>query len=198
MDLEEDPGKDGETMIIQSTTNPKTKFTRACIGEATLALLHEEEYSKVRVSDIVKKAGVARASFYKYYDSPYAALSDYIQIIISEYMEDTLGMQLRDKFMERDQILYSLQYFDRYADCFLTLARRGLHGIMLEGVNRFMEENIQTARKVSVYELYSYAGGMLNTFLKWEQEGKKDSAEDVADMLYDLYSYEKRAKVQNT
>ena len=25
-----------------------------------------------------------------------------------------------------------------------------------------------------------------------EQEGKKDSAEDVADMLYDLYSYERR------
>ena len=63
---------------------------------------------------------------------------------------------------------------------------------MLESVNRFMEENIKTSTKVSVYELYSYAGGLLNTFLKWEQEGKKYSAEQVADMLYDLYSYERR------
>ena len=55
-----------------------------------------------------------------------------------------------------------------------------------------MEENIQTVKRISVYELYSYAGGLLNTFLKWEEDGKKDSAEDVADMLYDLYSYETR------
>ena len=55
-----------------------------------------------------------------------------------------------------------------------------------------MEENVQTSKKLSVYELYSYAGGLLNTFLKWEQEGKKDSAEEVADMLYDLYSYKRK------
>ena len=74
----------------------------------------------------------------------------------------------------------------------MTLAEHGLHGIMLEGVNQFMEENVKTTKKISVYELYSYAGGLLNTFLKWEQEGKKDSAEDVADMLYDLYSHSMR------
>ena len=179
-------------MIVNSSLNQKTKFMRTCIGEATLALMANTEFSKLKVSDIVKKAGIARASFYKYYGSPYAALSDYLQIIIGEYMEDSQGAQARDRYMERDHILYSLKYFDRYADCFLTLAKHGLHGIMLEGVNRFMEENIKTSTRQSVYELYSYAGGLLNTFLKWEQEGKKDSAEEVADMLYDLYSYERR------
>ena len=179
-------------MIVNSVTNPKTIFTRTCIGEAILVLLGEVEFTKLKVSDVVKKAGVARASFYKHYDSLYAALSDYIHIIISEYMEDKQGAQARDRYMERDHILYALTFFDRYAEVFLTLAKQGLHGIMLEAVNRFMEENVQTTQKVSVYELYSYAGGLLNTFLKWEQEGKKDSAEDVADMLYDLYSYEKR------
>ena len=179
-------------MIVNNVLNQKTKFTRTCIGQAILVLMADTEFTKLKVSDIVKKAGVARASFYKYYESPYQALTDYLQIIIAEYMEDHQGSQVRDKYMDRDHILYSLKYFDRHADCFLTLARHGLHGIMLEGVNRFMEENIQTSNKISVYELYSYAGGLLNTFLKWEQEGKKDSAEDVADMLYDLYSYERR------
>ena len=168
--------------------NTKTKFTRSCIGEAILALLQDTEFPKLKVSDIVKKAGVARASFYKYYDSPYAALTDYLQIIISEYVEDNQGTQQRDTYMERDHILYSLEFFDRYADFFTTLAKHGLHGILLEGVNQFMEENVKTTKQISVYELYSYAGGLLNPFLKWEQEGKKDSAEDVADMLYDLYS----------
>ena len=179
-------------MIINSGLNQKTKFTRACIGEAILALMETTEFAKLKVSDVVKKAGVARASFYKYYESLYDALTDYLQIIIGEYVEDHPEKQKRENYMERDHILYSLIFFDRYADCFLTLAKNGLHGIMLEGVNRVMEENVQTSKKLSVYELYSYAGGLLNTFLKWEQEGKKDSAEEVADMLYDLYSYKRK------
>ena len=179
-------------MIIRSNVNQKTKFTRICIGEAILALLKDHEFTKIKVSDVVRKAGVARASFYKHYTSLYGALADYLQIIISDYVEAGEKMHMRESYMQRDHILYSLKYFDQYADAFLTLARHGLHGIMLEGVNRYMEENIQTVKRISVYELYSYAGGLLNTFLKWEEDGKKDSAEDVADMLYDLYSYETR------
>ena len=143
-------------MIIRSNVNQKTKFTRICIGEAILALLKDHEFTKIKVSDVVRKAGVARASFYKHYTSLYGAPSDYLQIIISDYVEAGEKMHMRESYMQRDHILYSLKYFDQYADVFLTLARHGLHGIMLEGVNRYMEENIQTVKRISVYELYSY------------------------------------------
>lgn len=188
-------------MIINSGLNQKTKFIRTCIGEAIIVLMADMEFTKLKVSDIVKKAGVARASFYKYYESPYAALRDYIAIIIGECVENDEGAQDRDTYMEREHILYTLNYFDQYAECFLTLAKQGLHGIMLDSINYFMEKNIETEISTSMYELYSYAGGLLNTFLKWEEGGKQDSAEEVADMLYDLYSYqwkelELKAKVQ--
>lgn len=175
-------------MIVSADVNQKTKFTRMCISEAILALLETTEFTKLKVSDIVKKAGVARASFYKYYDSPYAALTDYLGIIIGEYMQENQSRQNRSRYLERDHILYSLQFFDRYAHFFLTLAKHKLHGIMLDGINDFVTENIQTAKQLSVYELYSYAGSLLNTFLKWEEGGKKDSAEEVADTIYHLYS----------
>ena len=175
-------------MIVNSDNNPKTKFTRMCISEAILALLETTEFPRLKVSDIVKRAGVARASFYKYYDSPYAALTDYLGIIIAEYMQENQAHQERSRYLERDHILFSLQFFDRYANFFLTLSRHKLHGIMLDGINSFMTENIHTAKRLSVYELYSYAGSLLNSFLKWEEGGKADSAEEVADTIYHLYS----------
>lgn len=174
-------------MIVSVQVNQKTKFTRMCITEAILALLETTEFAKLKVSDIVKKAGVARASFYKYYDSPYTALTDYLGIIIGEYMQENRMQQTRSNYLEREHILYSLRFFDRYADFFLTLAKHKLHGIMLDGINNFMIENIQTAKRLSVYELYSYAGSLLNSFLKWEEGGKTDSAEEVADTIYHLY-----------
>ncbi|MBQ2101324.1 MAG: TetR/AcrR family transcriptional regulator, partial [Lachnospiraceae bacterium] len=103
-------------MIIRSNVNQKTKFTRICIGEAILALLKDHEFTKIKVSDVVRKAGVARASFYKHYTSLYGALADYLQIIISDYVEAGEKMHMRESYMQRDHILYSLKYFDQYAD----------------------------------------------------------------------------------
>ena len=131
---------------------------------------------------------MARASFYKYYDSPYNALTDYLQIIITEYVEESRAKQVRSTYLDRDHILYSLKFFDKYARYFMTLANQKLHAILLDGINRFMMEHITPTKKLSVYEMYSYAGGLLNTFLKWEEEGKKDSPEEIADTLYRLYS----------
>lgn len=174
-------------MIIKNR-NKKTEFTRMCIAEAIVSLLETTEYSKLKVSQIIKKAGVARMTFYKYYDSPYSALTDYLRIIIGEYIESSKAKLESQAYMEYEHILFSLRFFDRYANYFLTLAKYKLHGIMLDGINRFMTEYIQPAKKLSVYELYSYAGGLLNSFLKWEEEGKKDSAEEIAQTMYAMYN----------
>ena len=85
-------------MIVSAGINPKTKFTRMCISEAILSLLETTDFAKLKISDIVRKAGVARASFYKYYDSPYAALTDYLGIIIGEYMQESRSWQERVSF----------------------------------------------------------------------------------------------------
>ena len=40
-----------------------------CIGEAVFALMDKKAYSAIKISDIVKKAGVSRMTFYHYYES---------------------------------------------------------------------------------------------------------------------------------
>ena len=40
-----------------------------------------------------------------------------------------------------------------------------------------------------MYELYAYAGGLLNSFLKWEENGKRESAHSVALMIYRLFNH---------
>ena len=176
-------------MTIHTQTNEKTKFTRMCISEAVIALLETQPFEKIKISQVVKRAGVARMTFYKYYDSLYSALTDYLDIIISEYIEESSAVQDRMTYMSYEHILYSLQFFDRYATFFITLEKNNLHSIMLDGINLFMEQHVQTRRALSVYELYAYAGGLLNSFLKWEMSGKADSAGSIAQVIYHLYNY---------
>ena len=126
-------------------------------------------------------------TFYKYYDSPKSALTDYLHIIISEYIEQGNTLKINHSFRTYDHILYSINFFDQYADFFLIMVRNGLHSILLNGINQFMADHIDTDEEITVYEVYGYAGALLNTFLNWEANEKKDSAQEVARHLYALY-----------
>ena len=175
-------------MVVKTEQNRKTVFTRMCIGEAVASMLTDTPLDKLKVSDVAKKAGVARMTFYKYYSCPKAALTDYLDILVSEYMEENSENQNRFLYMDYEHILYSLKFFDRYADFFMKLYHNNLYGILIEGVDAFMEAHIQTQRQLSKYMLYSYAGGLLNSFLKWEEGGKAEPVEDVAKTIFWLYN----------
>lgn len=175
-------------MIIKLKSNRKTEFTRRCIAEAIIDLMKDEHLDRIKKSAIIKRAGVSRMTFYKYYNSPNAALKDYLGMLVAEYLEESKKSSKGDSYFEYEHILYSLNFFDKYADFFLTLYNHGFYSILIEGVNQFMQENIMTTHELSVYKLYAYAGGLLNTFIKWEENGKQDSAEEISDMIYKLYN----------
>ena len=66
--------------------NKRTRFTRMCIGEAVFVLMDKKEYEKIKISDIVKTAGVSRMTFYHYYETKEDALSDYFHEIVAGYV----------------------------------------------------------------------------------------------------------------
>ncbi|MCR5145322.1 MAG: TetR/AcrR family transcriptional regulator [Lachnospiraceae bacterium] len=162
--------------------NQKTEFTRRCIGEAVIQMLQTTEFSKLKISDIVKRAGVSRTSFYNYYTDVYEVLTDYLNIIIAEYIIE--GEKSNNNgFFEYHHIIFSFEFFDKYAEYFMTLTRHRLHSIVFEGINEFVLNYIKTDRDESMYRRYAYAGALLNSFLMWEEGGKKEPVEDIARNL---------------
>lgn len=166
----------------------KTRFTRMCIAQAVIELMKNESLEKLTVSAVVKRAGVSRMTFYNYYHTLVDALTDYLEELVAEYLAESETDPDAGNYLEYSHILFSLKFFDRYADYFLTMAENHLHSILLDGVNDFMLKYISGDTGHSVYELYCYSGGLLNTFLKWEEGGKKESPERIAEVLFRLYN----------
>ena len=177
-------------MRIKTERSSRTINTRLAIGEAILDELEKREFNRIRVSDVIRRAKVSRMSFYRYYESLYDALCDYLNIVVNGYMIEGGEVDDPGVFMRLDHIEFSLNYFDRYARYFLTLNSHGLYAILIDAVNEYMMKNILPQKKLHMYELYAYAGGLLNSFLKWEENGKKESARNVAEMIYRLYKQE--------
>lgn len=176
-------------MKIKTELNNRTVSTRMAIGDAIIDELQEKEFSKIRVSDVIRRAKVSRMSFYRYYENLYDALCDYLNIIVNGYMIEGGEKDDPDVFMRLDHIEFSLNYFDRYARYFLTLNNNGLYAILMDAVNEYMVKNILPQKKLHMYELYAYAGGLLNSFMKWEEDGKNETAHNVASMIYRLYDH---------
>lgn len=175
-------------MIDLNRKTERNSFTRRCIAEAIIDLMQREDFYHIKISHVAKRAGVSRKTFYNYYDSIYSALTDYLQEIISEYLNESHATPQSGHFLEYEHILFSLRFFDRYAFFFLTLTKQGLHALLLDGINQFMLEHFSKRKNHSVFEMYCYAGGLLNCFLKWEESHKIESVEEITDILYQLYN----------
>lgn len=172
--------------LSDSNKTKRNRFTRMCIGEALINLMEQRDYDSIKISDIVAKAGISRMTYYNYYHTKTDVLEDYLQEVVADYLRSANDENTKNKiggFQDYEHILHALNFFDQYAGFFLTLIRSGLYSIIIDAVNRFMEEQVLPIYPRSVYRLYYYSGALLNTFLKWEENGKKESAEEIAEII---------------
>ncbi len=176
-------------MLTFDVDKAKSLFTRQCIGETIVSLLQNSELNSLKIFDIVKKAGVSRVTFYRYYASTKDALEDYLHIIVNEFIIES-DTTIHGSYLSYQHILFAFNFFDKYREYFLVMKKRGLYSILINAVNKFCEEHIKFDNEIEVYKTYSYAGSLLNTFLMWEENNKKDKAEDVARTMYELYGQE--------
>ena len=153
-----------------------------CIGEAVFALMDKKEYEKIKVSDIVKRAGVSRVTFYHYYETKEDALTDFFHEIVAGYIRECREEQV-GRFHDRSSIIHALKYFDRYSVFILKLVDAKLLYIIQDAMNDYMMKRIMPHYKIPVYELYFYGGALLNVFIQWEKNGKREPAEMIADQM---------------
>lgn len=161
----------------------RNRFTRMCIGEAIVALMKKKEYDKIKISEIVEKAGVSRMTYYHYYETKNDALNDYFKEIVNMYVLACEKRGLVGEFHSSRNIRFALEFFDEYADFIMTLNKNGLYSIIIEGMNRYIYSNFSPLYQGNEFELYFYAGGLLNIFIKWQEKGKEQSKEEIADII---------------
>lgn len=161
-----------------------------CIGESIFILMDKKEYEKIKISDIVKTAGVSRMTFYHYYETKEDALSDYFHEIVAGYIRECRTEKI-GRFNDRSSIVHALKYFDQYEIFISKLVQAKLQYILWNAMNDYMSRRIMPKYKIPEYELYFYGGALLNVFLKWQQDGKKESAEEIAQTIITSMGLEK-------
>lgn len=161
----------------------KSRKTRMKIGDTIIALMEKQELGAITVSKICELAGVSRMTFYHYYETKEAALMDYLSELISLFVEEAKALKINVKLGSIEHICFSFDFFSRYEKFLLQLEKSGCYDILINGVNRFLEINYKDTFKDAIYNLYFYAGALLNVFMKWLKSGRKESVDSVAKLV---------------
>lgn len=155
------------------------------ITAALFSLMQEKSLADIHITEIIRTAGVARASFYRNYCSKEDVVVTLIRDILREYREQVRYES--GSFYNHHNVLLSFRYFEKYREYVLDLYRSGFGCTILEELNLFHEsvEGTMPASSVEKYELYLYIGALFNTALVWLSEEPRASAEEITDFFQD-------------
>ena len=150
------------------------------IADALFDLMHEKSISEITVTEIIRKAGVARASYYRNYESKEDVLVTLIRDVLESF-RITMDYDLSDGIDEH-HVERCFAFFKEYGEYALNLYESGFASLMLDELNQFHEmiAGSMPVNSIKRYELYMYIGALFNTAMKWLQSGAKESPAEVA------------------
>lgn len=156
------------------------------ITDALFSLMEEKSLADIHITELVKKAGVARASFYRNYSSKEDVLVTLIRDVLDEFREEADLEQ--GTIYTYENVRLCFQYFQKYRSYILDLQRSGFSAVLLEELNRFHEsiEGNMPYGSIEKYGLYMYIGALMNTAIMWLVDDTDIVSEDIAQYFFNV------------
>lgn len=155
------------------------------IETAFFELLKEKDFSQITVSEIVKKADVARRTFYRLYKGKEEVIRGYFERLCREYQSACPALENYDpEQIAEDYFCFWYQY----REVLILMHQCGLAEMLYYEISRVSEEivknrmkntEIRNSPEAKLFAYYS-AGGFLLLLHQWILEGMSEKPEQYA------------------
>ncbi len=169
----------------RASNNEANQLTRLSICTALLELMEKKSIDEISVTELVKRAGVSRQSFYRNYDS-----KEDIIIEIEETILATVKETLSDPKYDGDLRLWLLDLFKTVkenATLIKVLKRTSISDVLFYKVPFIVEDIIGESSTKTHYHIVGSLAALRKIILEWVFSGMKESCETMADLclVYD-------------
>ena len=142
----------------------ETGYVVERITVGLLELMKEKPFEEITVSDIVRRAEVGRASFYRHFDTKEAVVRHRLGRLLKEWGRE---FEAIGKLEELGPSL--LRHFYGHRNFYLLLHRCGMSYYLLEAIRSAME--LDNKSDEDVYPLSCFAGGLYGLVDEWMRRG---------------------------
>ena len=127
-----------------------------------LQLLEKKELAKITISELVNRAGVSRASFYRNYNSK------------EEILEELFGQTVHNIMEKMAQFDFKMELYQVWLALFKEAQK--------EAVFNFLEIGQESKKDASSYVNSFWSSALVSVLSKWIKEGMKVPAEKIASL----------------
>ena len=166
--------------------NEANRITRESICTAFLELINTKGFKDITISEIVRRAGVSRQSFYRNYGS-----KEDIVLEIESVMQEELTAKMNDPVYKENRRLFFLELFEmiRLNKAVVTiLYKADLFETVFKQVPLWVESNMMSSAQDLHYRIIGSMGAVSAIALAWFNDGMNESEEEMADTCMKLVS----------
>ncbi|MBO0410834.1 TetR/AcrR family transcriptional regulator [Enterococcus hulanensis] len=167
--------------------NNQAQLSKKWIIAALLQLLEKKPYSEITITEITKKAGVARLTFYRNFDSKDQILLTRSEELFQEYLAEI--KQSQETIDIRQALLHCFEYWQKDAKTMDLLIKNNLVYLIEQPFYTFLEEilaEIPDLKNLNDIQKTFILGGITRTMLHWISSGSTQSAVQVTEAILTL------------
>lgn len=156
------------------------------IKQALIALMVDKPYMDITVTDVVNKAGVARVSFYRNFNSISDVLDSFVGDLNKEFLHMLPTLLENDERQWRD---YLFMFLYKIANAQKKISKMSLPNIsiiMAKFENKIQQLEKENLMRFTNEEKYKVIGkfGFINIIAKtWLKEGLKETPEEIVNYI---------------
>ena len=178
---------------LKKYNQESNQITRESLEISLMQLLEKKELKKITISELVERAGVSRAAFYRNYSSK--------EQILEEIFKNTV-QGITDKLEEFNfktemyQIwLFLFKEAKKEAQVISLAIDYNFEKLLTQAVFDFLEKRNRNAKKTTNSYMNSFwSSAVVSVLSKWIKDGMKVPAEKIASMGLPLFPQKKKIK----
>jgi AcrR family transcriptional regulator len=153
------------------------------IAESLLILMKKKPYVDISISEITKKAGVNRSTYYRNFKSK--------DDIIKFYFNEKILLSYKGNIMDpnissKNRLLKLFKHYQNYKKDLALIYKNGLAYLFLDVFNNYIITSTETHSDEEICELYWYAGAIFNSLIFWISNDSDKSPERMSELYASL------------
>ena len=173
---------------LRLSNEESNRLTRECIEAALVLLMKDSDFASITITDIIKKAGVSRSSYYRNFSSKEEILTN-----VFDGAAATIVNALSEELASQNMLSSYRILFEKVSESrrlFEIILMADLADRFQMAVNDKYLQAINTSSASEYYRLMSWIGSIFNIIFGWIRREYRETPEEMAHICSQFLSEE--------
>lgn len=177
--------------MVKETSNIIALRSKEWIAAALISLMSEKDFSKITITEIIKRADLTRQTFYRHFTSKEDVLHDYIR---SQYQACFEAVERLEEQSLFNILVTYFNYWENNKDFLSILEKSRFNYNIVEFYHAYMGSSfdiiwahLNSYNTTEIEYMKNFIlGGLINVKMIWMQQGFKETSQELAQLIVDL------------